>query len=77
MKRELLQIFVVSLSVEVFTSLWKWLRAPTDGLRVNYNGNFLAYEAERLVPWVACFLLVASLWLVLGWLSGPRGVHPE
>jgi hypothetical protein len=77
MRRELLQIFVVSLSVEVATSLWRWLRAPTDTLRAVYHGSFLGYEAERLVPWAVSFLLAASLWLFLRRLSGAGSVRPK
>jgi len=43
-KKEFSQIFFISLSVEVATSLWKWLRAPSDALHVLYNYNFLTYE---------------------------------
>lgn len=77
MKKQLMQVFIISLSVEVSTSLWKWLRAPTDGLHVYYNFSFLAYEAERIVPWAAFFVLIVMLWLFLGWISGAKNLAPK
>src|SRR3712207_8822328 len=47
-KKEFSQIFFISLSVEVSTSLWKWLRAPSDALHVLYNYNFLDRKSTRL-----------------------------
>jgi len=49
----------LALCSEVCTSLWIWLRSPTDSLRVWYQGSFVAYESERLLPW---FIVFAILW---------------
>lgn len=76
-RKELQQIFVISLAVEVGTSLWRWLRAPTDGLHVEYNFSFLAYEAERIVPWAVFFVLMILLWLFLGRIASARNLTPK
>jgi hypothetical protein len=59
--RYLLSASLITLIAEIATSWWKWARAPTDGLRVYYRGNFAAYAVERLVPWLIIF---ASLWVI-------------
>jgi hypothetical protein len=63
--RYLLPAFFISLIAEVATSWWKWVRAPTDGLRVAYAGNFMAYASERLGPWLVIFIALWAAFLLL------------
>ena len=58
MKRGLAALFVVALIAEISTSWWIWVRAPTDTLRAWYEGSFISYELERLVPWLIIFIVV-------------------
>jgi hypothetical protein len=60
MKRQLLALFVVALIAEISASWWTWVRAPTDSLRVGYQGSFITYELERLVPWLIIFIALNS-----------------
>ena len=64
-RKQTLAIFVIALLAELGTSWWRWARAPTDSLRVWYQGSFLVYEAERLVPWIIVLTVVTAAYLVL------------
>ena len=57
--------FLIALVAEVFASWWAWGRAPTDSLRVLYEGDFLAYEVERLIPWLIVFALLGIIRLLI------------
>ena len=61
----LLAILVIALVAEVGTSWWRWVRAPTDSLRVWYQGSFLAYEGERLVPWIIILAVASAAYFLL------------
>lgn len=61
----LLAILVIALVAEVGTSWWRWVRAPTDTLRVWYEGSFVSYEIERLIPWVIILTIVNGIWLLI------------
>lgn len=56
---------LIALLAELATSWWKWVRAPTDGLRVYYRGNFWAYAAERLMPWLLVFVVLYAIWILV------------
>jgi hypothetical protein len=56
---------LIALLAELATSWWKWVRAPTDGLRVYYRGNFWSYAAERLAPWLLVFLVLYGIWILV------------
>jgi|GEM_PF-2288683 hypothetical protein len=56
----LVAALVISLTAEMFASRWAWESAPTDSLRVYYQGNFWSYVGERLVPWL---VITVVLWL--------------
>jgi len=47
---------IVALVSELVSSVWTWIRAPSDTLHVGYDGSFLAYEIERLIPWSLAFV---------------------
>jgi len=61
----LLAILVIALVAEVGTSWWRWVRAPTDTLRVWYEGSFVSYEIERLIPWVIILTILSGIWLLI------------
>jgi hypothetical protein len=48
--------FLVALVTELGVSYWTWGHSPTHALRDLYEGDFLAYEAERLIPWLIIFV---------------------
>jgi hypothetical protein len=50
--------FLVALVTEVGVSFWTWGHSPTHALRDLYEGNFLAYESERFIPWLIIFALL-------------------
>jgi hypothetical protein len=54
----------IAFGAEVLTSWWRWVRAPTDTLRVQYE-SFFAYEAERLVPWMIMVVVLNVSWLLV------------
>ena len=56
---------ILALAAELGTSWWKWIRAPTDGLRVAYHGYFWNYESERIVPWLVIVFILYGTWLLL------------
>ena len=56
---------LIALLAELATSWWNWVRAPTDGLRVYYRGNFWAYAAVRLLPWLLVFLVLYGTWILV------------
>ena len=56
----LIAALIISFVAEIFASSWTWASAPTDSLRVYYEGNFWAYAGERLIPWL---VMSAVLWL--------------
>jgi hypothetical protein len=64
-KLNLLSAFVIALVAEIGASWWLWISAPTDGLRVYWNGNFGAYAAERLVPWLIILILAWGVYFLL------------
>jgi hypothetical protein len=66
MKNPVRTMFILALFSEVISSGWTWIRAPSDTLRVGYEGSFLAYEFERLVPWSIAFVVSLLLCTVLG-----------
>lgn len=53
----------VTLLTELATSLWTWVRAPTDTLRVEYD-SFFAYERQRLIVWLIVMAVITVMWLV-------------
>ena len=59
--KSLLPAFVISFAAEIATLYWTWVSAPTDGLRVRYQMNFVRYASERMLPWLIVF---AFLWVV-------------
>lgn len=61
----LLAILVIALVAEVGTSWWRWVRAPTDTLRVWYEGSFVTYEIERLIPWVIILSILNGILLLI------------
>ena len=65
MRQQVLALFLLALLAELATSWWRWVRAPTDSLRVWYKGSFVAYEAERLVPWIIILTVVTGVYLIL------------
>ena len=71
----LLPAFIIAFTAEVATSWWKWVRAPTDGLRVFYRGNFFAYAAERLVPWLIIFVVLWAAFLLVDRTRTKRAIH--
>ena len=64
-KPRLLAILVIVVVAEVGTSWWRWVRAPTDTVRVWYGGSFVSYEIERLIPWVIIVLILTGIWLLI------------
>jgi hypothetical protein len=64
MKLKCLAILAIALVAEIGTSWWRWVRAPTDTLRAWYGGSFLAYQTERLIPWVAIAATLTILWVL-------------
>jgi hypothetical protein len=58
-------VLAIALVAEIGTSWWRWVRAPTDTLRAWYGGSFLAYEMERLIPWLVMVAMLLILWLLI------------
>jgi len=56
--------FLIALVAEVISFRWTWESAPTDSLRVIYEGSFWAYEAEGIIPWLICFTLLGLLRII-------------
>lgn len=65
MTRSDLAIITVGLLSEVGTSWWIWDRAPYDTLRSRYEGSFLAYELEGLMPWAVILTILMILYVVI------------
>ena len=64
MKKAIVVFFLISLSVEVVTSLWVWTSQPSHGLVDVYEGSFIKYETARLLPWVLIVVAMLSfLWV--------------
>jgi hypothetical protein len=75
-KLNLTTAFLLALVAEIGTSWWRWARAPTDGLRVYWEGNFWAYAAERLVPWLIILIVAWMLYLLVKrFLPKPTAIH--
>ncbi len=55
---------VAAFVVEIITSWWTFMRAPTDGLRPLFKMSFVSYEADRIATRLSLFLL-ASLFAFL------------
>ncbi|HEV7747806.1 MAG TPA: hypothetical protein VGO56_22590 [Pyrinomonadaceae bacterium] len=55
---------LIALLAELTTSWWRWVRAPTDGLRVYYRGNFWAYAAEQLAAWIVIFVILYGIFIL-------------
>ena len=72
MKNPVRTMFIVALLSEVTSSGWTWIRAPSDTLHVGYEGSFVAYEIERLVPWSIAFI---ALLLLCTMLNPKRSLH--
>jgi len=51
-KNPMRTMLIIALLSEITSSGWTWIRAPSDTLRVGYEGSFVAYETERLIPWL-------------------------
>jgi hypothetical protein len=56
---------IVALVSEVASSIWTWIRAPSDTLQVGYEGSFLAYEFERLIPWAIAFIAMVLVFTMV------------
>ena len=56
---------IIALTAELGTSWWRWVRAPTDGLRVAYGGVFWSYESHRFGAWLVIVLILYVTWLLL------------
>jgi hypothetical protein len=59
--RYLVPAVIISFLAELLAARWTWVRAPTDSLRAYWEGNFSAYLADRLLPWLVFSVL---LWLI-------------
>jgi hypothetical protein len=56
---------IVALVSEVASSIWTWIRASSDTLQVGYEGSFLAYEFERLIPWAIAFIAMVLVFTMV------------
>jgi hypothetical protein len=56
---------IVALVSEVASSIWTWIRAPSDTFQVGYEGSFLAYEFERLIPWAIAFIAMVLVFTMV------------
>jgi hypothetical protein len=65
MRRHYLAVLVIALIAEVGTSWWRWVRAPTDSLRVWYEGSFWAYQMGRLIPWAIILAMSMIVWFLI------------
>jgi len=65
MRRNYLAVLVIALIADIGTSWWRWVRAPTDSLRVWYEGSFWAYQSERLIPWAIILAMSMIVWFLI------------
>ena len=61
----LLTFYVTALAGGLLALAWTWLRAPTCGLRVQYEGSFLKYAADNSISLVAVVTLSAAIVYVI------------
>lgn len=62
--RRYVAIIVIAILSEIIALWWRWARSPTDSLQAWYQGEFFAYLADWLVPWLVIFATLVSLLLI-------------
>jgi hypothetical protein len=62
MKQKLLTSFFVAFIAEIINLTRIWILAPTDGLRVKFDGSFVNYVGDRIAPWFLILVVVIGIW---------------
>lgn len=58
-------VFLIALGAELFAIRWRWEAAPTDQLRVWYDGSFRRFLVETITPWLIAFGVLLVVWLLI------------
>jgi len=66
-------VCLIAFVTEVWTIRWRWERAPTDQLRVWYEGSFRTYFVECISPWLVGFSVLIAIWLFITQIRKKQG----
>ncbi len=58
-------IGLIAFIAEVLTIIWQWGHSPTHGVRDWYEGSFRAYFVDSISPWIAAFVSLGLLWVLI------------
>ena len=55
----------IAIISEVWAIRYRWEAAPTDQLRVWYEGSFKTYFIESVTPYLLAFSVLTAIWLLI------------